>query len=50
MFLEFNLCVLHVLIFMRINDDDDDDDDDDDHRPNNFARAKAFTISLSFVM
>jgi len=45
-FLEFNLCVLHVLIFMRINDDDDDDD----HRPNNFARAKAFTISLSFVM
>ena len=46
MFLEFNLCVLHVLIFMRINDDDDDDD----HRPNNFARAKAFTISLSFVM
>jgi len=47
-FLEFNLCVLHVLIFMRINDDDDDDDDD--HRPNNFARARAFTISLSFVM
>jgi len=46
-FLEFNLCVLHVLIFMRMNDDDDDDDD---HRPNNFARAKAFTISLSFVM
>jgi len=45
-FLEFNLCVLHVLIFMRMNDDDDDDD----HRPNNFARAKAFTISLSFVM
>ena len=47
MFLEFNLCVLYVLIFMRMNDDDDDDDD---HRPNNFARTKAFTISLSFVM